>query len=239
MEVVSTQKAITKLIAEDRLDLALRTFLEKTDDEALLNLHNKGVILFAQFNKQKKDDSLGLIDYQDIVKTKSQINLALLDLIQLIPKEEKGGRRKKKNPGIRESKLKRNVRWIMVFSKILVLSYLIFLWDVGGFTNDQAIGTATLLIPLFTTYTVLMVRESIRNRYVHIKSNFTEMLLTHRFKRSTYMWLFAYTASLFLVLFFKSKGNLSYDQMSSVLTLVEIGIGVYVGEVVFALFKNG
>ena len=127
----------------------------------------------------------------------------------------------------------------MITSKVLTLVYLFFLWDTGSFTNDQAIGTATLLIPLFTAYTVLMVRDATRDRFVRLKPTFTEMLLTHRFKRSTYLWLFSYTAAIALVLFMKSRGILDYSQMSGVLTLVEIGIGVYVGEVVFALFKKG
>ena len=196
MEAFNIQQEITKLIAEDRLEKALRAFLERTDSEALLNLHNRGVALYAQFNQQKKDGHLGLLDYQDLVKTKTRINLALLDLLQQLPNEEETPKKKKKrSPGIHESKLKRQVRRIMISSKVLTLLFLFFLWDVGGFTNDQAIGTATLLVPLFTAYTVLMVRDATRDRFVRLQPAFTEMLLTHRFKRSTYLWLLSYTAS--------------------------------------------
>jgi hypothetical protein len=73
---------------------------------------------------------------------------------------------------------------------------------------------------------------------VGIAPEVTEMLVTHRFKWMAYFTLIGYTLAIALVLYLKPPGIFDYKQMSGMLTLVETGIGVYVGEIVFALFKK-
>jgi hypothetical protein len=228
---------IRELIADNQTEEALQALLKATAGEALLNFHNEGVALVARFNQYREDRRLGIADYDDLARTKIKINLALLDLISKLPSEETVQQSKKK-PGIRESTLKRHVLRIMVASKVLILGFLFILWDAGGFTDDQFIGTATLLVPLFTAYTVLMVRDATKYRYVGIAPEVTEMLVTHRFKWMAYFTLIGYTLAIALVLYLKPPGIFDYKQMSGMLTLVETGIGVYVGEIVFALFKK-
>ncbi len=229
---------IQMLIAKADLDNAFQLYLNYTSTEELLNLHNIGVNLFAQYNQFKKDNLLGVVDYDDLARTRNRINLAFLDLVNNLPAITKKQEPNKRTMGIRESKLKRYVLRFMVASKVLVLTLLFILWDSGGFTVDQFIGTASLLIPLFTAYTVLMVRDSTYYRYVHIKPEITEKLVTHHFKNMAYFWLVIYTLAIALVLILKPAGTLDFKQMSAMLTLVEIGIGVYVGEIVFVLFKK-
>ncbi|NRB53739.1 MAG: hypothetical protein HRU41_39170 [Saprospiraceae bacterium] len=239
MEIqLDTQKDIKRLIAMADLEQALQHYLKATEPEALLNLHNQAVGLMAQFKQFKQDSQLNVVDYDDLARTRNRINMTLLALTDELPSEEVLLEAEKKKPGIRESRLKRIVLRFMIISKVFVLGLLLFLWDTGGFSVDQFIGTASLLIPLFTAYTVLMVRDSAKNRYVHIQSQETEMLVTHHFKNMVYFWMFVYTFAISLVLILKPAGALAYNQMSATLTLVEIGIGVYVGEVVFALFKK-
>ncbi|MCG8327671.1 MAG: hypothetical protein MI974_08300 [Chitinophagales bacterium] len=228
---------IRQLIANNQTEEALQALLNATEGEALLNFHNEGVVLAARFNQYEEDRRLGIADYDDLARTQIKINLALLDLAGKLPSAETVQQSKKK-PGIRESKLKRYVLRFMVASKVLILGFLFILWDAGGFTDDQFIGTATLLVPLFTAYTVLMVRDTAKYRYVGIAPETAEMLVTHRFKWMAYFTLLGYTLAIALVLYLKPPGILDYKQMSGMLTLVETGIGVYVGEIVFALFKK-
>ena len=234
---VNVKKHIRQLIADNRTEGALQSLLKATEDEALLNYHNEGVALLARFNQYQEDRRLGIADYDDLARTQIKINLALLDLTAKLPSEESVQQLKKK-AGIRESTLKRYVLRIMVASKVLILGFLFILWDAGGFTDDQFIGTATLLVPLFTAYTVLMVRDATKYRYVGIQPETTELLVTRRFKWMAYFTLIGYTLAIALVLYLKPPGILDYKQMSGMLTLVETGIGVYVGEIVFALFKK-
>lgn len=235
---VGLKQEIRQLIANNKPEVALDTFLQATNMEALIDFHNEGVMLAARFKKYEKDLRLRTEDYDDLVRTKAKIDLALLDIVNKLPSEEQQAQLAKKNPGIRESSLKRHVLRIMVTSKILILGFLFILWDAGGFTDDQFIGTATLLIPLFTAYTVLMVRDAVRHPYVSIRTETVEMLVTNRFKWMAYFTLMTYSFVIALVLYIKPPGILDYTQMSIMLTLVEAGIGVYVGEIVFALFKN-
>lgn len=231
------KRRIRQLIADNQTEEALRALLQSTEAEALLNFHNEGVALAARYNQYKEDRNLGTVDYDDLARTKIKINLALLDLAGKLPADV-AEQASKKKPGIRESTLKRQVLRIMVASKVLVLGFLFILWDAGGFTDDQFIGTATLLVPLFTAYTVLMVRDAAKHRFVGIDPAEAEMLVTHRFKWTAYFALIGYTLAIWMVLYLKPPGILDYKQMSGMLTLVETGIGVYVGEIVFALFKK-
>ncbi len=237
---IDNRKKIKRLIATANLEEALKVYLESTTAEAYLNLHNKAVTLMADFQKFKQDSQLNTVDYDDLARTRNGINTALLSLADQLPTSEQveETEAQKKRPGIRESRLKRIVLRFMIISKVFVLGLLFVLWDSGGFTVDQLIGTASLLIPLFTAYTVLMVRDSARHRYVNLQPKITEMLVTHHFKNMVYFWLLVYTFAIGLVLILKPAGALDYKQMSATLTLVEIGIGVYVGEIVFALFKK-
>lgn len=228
---------IRQLIADNQTQEALQVLLQSTKAEALLNFHNEGVALAARYHQYKEDRRLGIADYDDLARTKIKINLALLDLASKLPADT-AEQASKKSPGIRESTLKRHVLRIMVASKILILGFLFILWDAGGFTDDQFIGTATLLVPLFTAYTVLMVRDAAKHRFVGITPAEAEMLLTHRFKWTAYLALIGYTLAIWMVLYLKPPGILDYKQMSGMLTLVETGVGVYVGEIVFTLFKK-
>lgn len=232
-----TKSRIRQLVADNRTEEALKALLDATEAEALLNYHNEGLALTARYNHYQDDRRLGTADYDDLARAKIKINLALLDLASKLPTEEMLQKVQKK-PGIRESTLKRCVVRIMVASKVVILGFLFILWDAGGFTDDQFIGTATLLVPLFTAYTVLMVRDATKYRYVGINPQEVEMLVTHRFKWMAYFTLLGYTLAIAFVLYLKPPGILDYKQMSGMLTLVETGIGVYVGEIVFALFKK-
>lgn len=232
------KKDVREWIADNQTEKALEVLLKATEPEALLNFHNQGVTLAARHRQYREDRRLGITDYDDLVRTKIKIDLALLDLIDKLPDEEEQRQLSRKKVGIRESTLKRHILRIMVASKVFILGFLFILWDAGGFTDDQFIGTATLLVPLFTAYTVLMVRDFTKSRYVGLKPEQTELLVTNRFRWMAYFTLIGYTFAIALVLYLKPPGTLDYKQMSGMLTLVETGIGVYVGEIVFALFNK-
>ena len=237
---INTQKKqeIKRLISKDSLEKALQTFLEETSGEAMVGLHNEAVALTGVFNKYQKDNRLGVENYDDLVRTKTKISLALLDLVDKVPALNGSENKNTKKAGIRESKLKRNVGRLLVAGKIVSVGFLLILWDSGGFTVDQFVGTLTLLIPLFTVYTVITLRDSTKFRYVDISPESTELLVTHRFKWSAYFWLIGYALAIIFVLYLKPSGAIDYKQMSVLLTIVEVGMGVYVGEIVFALFKK-
>jgi hypothetical protein len=140
-----------------------------------------------------------------------------------------------------EAKLKRRLLYLMLAIKLVVIGWLFTEWQSGGFSADQFSGTLGLLIPVFTTYTGVMIREVIELSQADPQAQPAPAEQPQRSR--SFQWLAfgvlaAYGLGLLLIISLRPQGVISYAQMNTFLTLLEAGFGIYVGRIVFSLFKK-
>ena len=140
-----------------------------------------------------------------------------------------------KQKGISEQRLKKHVLFLIFLLKVFIIGFLFTHWETGGFSTDQFMGVLSLLIPLFTTYTALMIRDFVKNRHIALHGT---LRVSRAFQITTYLILITYGAGFFIILGLKPRGIISFQQMSVFLTLLEAGLGVYIGKIVFAMFNE-
>src|SRR5690606_33537711 len=130
--------------------------------------------------------------------------------------------------------LRSHILWLMFGIRFLIVLFVLSLWQSGGFTAAQFVATLALLLPIFATYTTVMFRASIRER--HVQQYATTALaprVSRWFQLSTYGLSLLYGFALFFVIVLRSRGTLGqFDYMTSLLALVQLLLGVYVGQVV-------
>lgn len=142
---------------------------------------------------------------------------------------------------VSEAALKRRLLLLMLVIKLLVIIWLFTQWEAGGFTTDQFTGTLGLLIPVFTTYTGVMIREVIEQSKSQVTPPVDPASRPTRprsFQGLAFGVIIGYGIALILIISLRPRGVISYAQMNTFLTLLEASFGIYVGRIVFSLFKK-
>ena len=108
-------------------------------------------------------------------------------------------------------------------------------FESGGYSKDQFLGLMGVMIPVFTTYTGVMFKEFVDRRHGHEDKG---LRVSRTFQLVSYGVLLFYGIICMFILGLKPKGTWEYGQISTWLTLLEAGLGVYVGRLIFTLFGN-
>ncbi|MCB9350692.1 MAG: hypothetical protein H6573_24755 [Lewinellaceae bacterium] len=111
-----------------------------------LSLHNQLVIQSGKLQQYLREKNLGTTDYADLGRTRVNISLALLDLINQMPEGEKSAV-PGKLPGISEQSLKRQVLFLLAVGKVFLFLYIFTLWQSGGLTFEGFLGTMGIVFP--------------------------------------------------------------------------------------------
>ena len=138
---------------------------------------------------------------------------------------------------MKEITLKRQLLYLMLFAKLIVIAYIWLNKNSGGLSSEQAIGAITLITPLFAVYLGVMYKELAKTK---LKNSVGRPgSVPKSFRNLTFVTLFVYIAAIITVVTLKASGTFSYNQFQTMLTAVESGFGVYVGQIIFSLFKKG
>jgi len=235
------RKEVRRLVAADELEQAIRQLLDFTETAKADELHKEAVLQSGRHEQYRKDLRTGGTDYKDLARTKVNISQAILEITDKLPEVREDGTVVAVKPkGIREKVLRTHILWLMFGIKFLIVLFVLTLWQSGGFTAAQFVATLALLLPIFATYTTVMFRDSVRER--HVQQYATTALaprVSRSFQFTTYGLFLLYGFALFFVIDLRGRGVLGqFDYMTSLLALVELLLGVYVGQVVFGLFKR-
>ena len=231
--VKNIQKNLRLLVAEDDLEKAINRLIAITEQLGGQDLHDEALLQSAKLEQYEKDKNLGTSSFEQQNLVKAQIGISTLSIINQLPIEESETANIQPK-GIRESIFKMHILTLLLLSKIAIFIYLMTHWEAGGFSVDQFIGSITLLIPVFATYCSLALKDIFQSQ----GKKPSIQRYSRKIQWLTYFILIAYTVIIWIVIGLKPKGALDYKQMSMLLTAVESGFGVYVGQIVFSLFKN-
>jgi hypothetical protein len=137
---------------------------------------------------------------------------------------------------MKESKFKSRLTWYILISKILVILYILFEYSVQGYDAEQTMSLITLIVPLFAVYLSAMIKDASENRYVeaeliidkHVKKSFVQL--------SNFLFLL-YPLALIGIIY--GGGEMpSFKFTQSGITIIESGLGAYIGQIVFSMFRN-
>lgn len=242
-----TPKEIKALIADDRLDQAVDAMLSVTEEQGLTGLHNQLVIQSARLQQFKKEKNLGTTDFADLARNRIKISLALLDLADQLPKTA-AEQKTKKLKGISERRFKRRVMALLIIGKVALFIFIFTIWQSGGLTFEGFLGTMGIVFPVFASYLSMGYQDMLSHR--HEKVDTDKLRVSRGVHLSAYVFFGLYYAAIFLVLYLNTVGAIpnavvegqegipSYKNLFAMLALVESFIGVYIGKLIFSLFKK-
>jgi len=223
------------LLADGRIREALDRLLVLTQKHS--GLHGEVILQSQKFSEFEKDERSGTVDYEDLNRTQAQITEALIVLVDQLPESDPASSGGDKPTGIPEGKLKLHLFLLVFGSKLAIAIWLWVQWDTGGFLTDEFISTLSLLIPVFATYSGLILRDMLKQQMKDTLGS------TDKYMPRSLLWIgyLVTLTNLILICFITGlypQGKVNYQQMTSLLSLAEAGLGFYVGMVVFAIFKK-
>ena len=139
---------------------------------------------------------------------------------------------------MKEITLKRQLLYIMLLAKLIVIAYIWLNKNSGGLSSEQAIGAISLITPMFAVYLGVMYKDLAKTK---LKNSVGRPgSVPKSFRNLTFVTILVYIVAIITVVTLKAfSTTFSYNQFQTMLTAVESGFGVYVGQIIFSLFKKG
>ncbi len=136
-----------------------------------------------------------------------------------------------------ENKLKRRIFWFFIIAKLFTVVFIIAAWDFSAFKKNEMFSILTLILPLFTVYTSVMFDEIVKNRYVNTEQP-ADRKLQATFRNIVYFALPVYVFAILGIILLTAINTFSFAEMQAALTALEGGFGIYIGRIIFSLFKQ-
>jgi uncharacterized membrane protein len=135
---------------------------------------------------------------------------------------------------MKETRLKSYLFIILFLAKLAVALVVLFHFQSHGFDGKQAAAAITLVLPLFSVYTGLMFKD-----YVADAPQNAAPRRIGRGRATTYMALTAlYGLVICLIVYMQPSGAYEFENMQTMVASAETFFGVYIGTIVFSLFKK-
>jgi len=243
-----TLAALKKLIAENKLREALEQLEQYNQLHGNGELHNLIVLQAGKLAQYEKEAIIGTIDYASLARTRVNISLALLEIIDRFPKEEIP--RKQKQRGITEGRYRTQLLVFLILGKVSIFLYVLTIWQSGGLTFSGFLGTLGIIIPVFATYLSIAWEDTLSKKNQQRFSN--KLFINRRVQMGGYVAFIIYYAALFLVLYLQTVGEIpdpgkaneagisapTFANFFGLLALIESTLGVYVHKLIFSFFKK-
>jgi len=142
---------------------------------------------------------------------------------------------------MKETKLKNVILILMLLAKFLTLGVVLFHHFTNGFEGkSEALSIIVLILPLFTVYLTVMLKDIFSNPYKTKEKK--EIEKTKIVKASisilTFIVFPIYFIAIFISINLRASGELSFIELQQIIALIETIFGVYVGQIIFTLFKK-
>ncbi len=136
-----------------------------------------------------------------------------------------------------ENKLKKKIFWFFFFAKLFTVLFIIDGWQLGAFEKEEMFSLLTIVLPLFTVYTSVMFDEIVKKRYVDAEKT-ADRKLQSTFKNLVYVALPIYVLAILGIILLGAKIEFLFKEIQTALVILESGLGIYIGRIIFALFKK-
>ncbi|MEO6038217.1 MAG: hypothetical protein ABIQ93_07390 [Saprospiraceae bacterium] len=237
------------LIAADEM----RPALEVTRESATLlekpELQQDLVLLTSQWENLEKEEQSGTISWDTLLQNRNRVKRSLLTLLADLPAQlpvtrNLSGQTKPLavKPGVPESRFQKQVFFFMLTAKCWIIGWILLHKSTGGFSSGEAMATISLLLPAFTAYTTVMLGNFIKNRNKpNLPAAFAPRV-SSTLPLITWIVFPIYVLALHWIIGAKAAGTLAdnpqanYESMTGWLAVVESAFGIYVGQIIHAVF---
>lgn len=138
---------------------------------------------------------------------------------------------------MKEQRLKKHILVFMLLSKIVVILFVLFHWQTGGYSTSEAMATIALIIPLFAVYLTVIVKDTLNKPYQEQQQETQKIKGTITLLTYTIFPLYLIII-LYLISLKPQSGGFTFEHLHTAIALVESGLGIYIGQIVFALFRK-
>jgi hypothetical protein len=235
-----TKTALYALLANDDLDAIIIGLVRYAEQHSVLELRSDVLIQSGRLEEYKKQTRIGATAYETLSQQRAAVRSALMEIIEALPEQPLTTLKKGKLPGVSEQKFKSSLFWLVLSGNFLVLMWLWFQSDTGGFSPKEIVATLTILISVFSAYLMPMFSELVQNRHINLlappqpskRVRWSLPLLTCFCILPTYFGLMLYFIHL------RGLGKWHFDDFTTALTLLVTGFGAYLATLVNVLFKK-
>ncbi len=142
-----------------------------------------------------------------------------------------------------ETKIKKQILVFMLAAKLLTIMWIGFnYFTIHALEGSEALSALTIVLPLFTVYLTAIVKDAVKDPYIADKDNEKNKNKVRKikpaFRTLTYIIFPVYFFAVVWVIYKTATGDFDTKAMQSAIGIVESAFGVYIGQIVFALFKK-
>ena len=131
--------------------------------------------------------------------------------------------------------LKNRIFYFVLTSKVFVIFMIMFHWNTGGFSTSETISTISLIIPMFSVYMTVMINDYLKQQNAE---KWQKIELSRPLRVMTYIVFPLYVIAIVYVINLKPRGILSFADLGAWLAGIESCFGIYIGQIVFSLFRK-
>ncbi len=141
---------------------------------------------------------------------------------------------------MKKNKLKNIILIFMLIAKIFTMGVILFHSATQGLTKSETISAFTLILPLFTVYLTVMIKDIVDNPYKTKKKKTEVVRVKSSISLITFIVFPVYFLAIVMSINQTAQGNefFSGDGLQQIIAIIESAFGVYVGLIVFSLFKK-
>lgn len=242
---------VLALVAADDISPALEVAQESATLLERPDLQQDLVLLRSQWENLEKEEQSGTISWDTLLQNRNRVKRSLLGLLEGLPEQlpvtrDVAGHARPMTapPGVPESRFKKQVFFFMLAAKCWIIYWVLFHKGAGGFTSGEAMATISLLLPAFTAYTTVMLGDFIKNRHKPALPAAFAPRVGRSLSWITWIAFPVYVLILHTIIGEKAAGTLAdnaqanYESMTGWLAVAESAFGVYVGQIIHAVFKG-
>ena len=251
---IETKNEIRSFIESGKAKDAIEEISKQIEHLEFKELHSE-LLKWKHFDERMKEDDNALEKKKEQLTQLRQGLLAILEKIPeevekmvpepLIDKHLDVDQPAMKPPikGVREERFRIDVFVLMVMAKIIIFGYIYIQWDAGGLSTAHAKATFAIFLPIFMTYFVIMINFFWENRFLKVRpKDETPENIKNSLRYLTYLFFPVYTFLIIWIISKKITGDYEpgyiMEEMKFRLGLVESFLGVYIGRMIFHLFRR-
>ena len=198
------------------------------DDE----LEHDLMILSNDYKAYEKAERNGTHSKIDLRQMRNLVISNLIGLVEDLP--ENGESIEKSRPTFTIGRLKGIIAILLLIGKLFLIMSLDFHRVTGGLPPDEFIATLGFLTPVFVAYLSAILIDFFK----HSNHRKNRQPATSAMVWSTMLVIPIYVFAFWSILQWRALGEVDADQMNTLMTVIESGLGAFVGIIVFELFRR-
>ncbi len=235
----ATKETLRDLIGRDELEETTSQLLAVADRAGLPDLRSEVIIISGRLEEWKKGRLRGDQSDERLTELRNGIRSALLTLAESLPETMAADTKALRLAGMPETRFKAIIFWMMLAGNAAAFVCLFVLGSgSGAFTPSETATTCALLLSPLAAYFSVMFSEVIERRSGEpLSGAVANKRVNSRFQIVSLLVLSAYFFLVCFLMLYRSQ--VDFSEFTKWLAVLEGGLGIFVAQVVHALFKTG